>query len=181
MEWQDISLNNWRQRRWCRDVRRSLKSVICGLILIFVILYGLINQIAERQQENNRVQNQLNSARQTVEQLNKTITLLSKNQFDHQIGLLSPEKIHSGLSLIENIPIAGWIDSIQIYIEQIFILKIAGKLSQTQFEQLEKQLKSNPNIVYQLEHFQINDKKQLDIILIIRFIENEQQTSTNLS
>lgn len=181
MEWQDISLTNWREHAWCRKVNSSLKSVLFCWLFIAVAIYSLIQDISARQHQNNVLQNQLNSTRQTLVQLNQTITLLSKNQFDHQLGLLSPEKVKYSLNLIEHIPIAGWIESIQLYIEQTFILKIAGKLSQAQFEQLEKQLKSHPTITYQLEHFQINDKKQLDIILIIRFIEDERQTSPNLS
>lgn len=181
MEWQDINLTNWRERAWCRKVISSLKSMLLCWFFIVIVIYSLIQDISKRQHQNNVLQNQLNSAQQTLVQLNQTITLLSKNQFDHQLGLLSPEKVKYSLNLIEHIPIAGWIESIQLYIEQSFILKIAGKLSQAQFEQLEKQLKSNQAITYQLEHFHINDKKQLDIILMIRFIENEHQTSPNLS
>lgn len=174
MEWQGLNLTNWRERRWCKKVIYSLKVILLSLLLTLLVAYWIISQAITQQQEITMQQTHLISIKEKLEKLNQTISLLSKSQFEIKQNLLSSSQITTGLSLIYQAPISGWLENLQIYIENEFTLKIDGYLTQQQFEILEQYFKSQTHIQYHTEHFQINDKKQIETTLIIRLIENEK-------
>ncbi|OOH85465.1 hypothetical protein BMT54_11825 [Pasteurellaceae bacterium 15-036681] len=185
MEWQGIDLSGNPMFSWIQNASQNLLKLSVSLItsgalasLIYYFAIQLEQQNQQKQQVIEQHQQELSIQQQ---QINKLIT---HTEQVHQTRSFSSKRIQGVINYLKQLPISGGLDVVQLYHDeetQQDKLKLIGKLNHSiDFERLEQQLKQH-GYNYNVAHFQINDKHQINFSLIIelRPISAEKELGEN--
>lgn len=166
MEWHGINLNHQRQTAWLKISLRRAITIVITLILAIVIALGLWRKGLQQQSVNRLLQTELQQTNKQLSQIEQQITGL-KNQDRRQTHrTLNQAELKQFLQLLKTLPVKGGIDYAQILADETSKIHLAGKLSPTDFSQLEQFLKQQ-QYPYKVEHLQTNEQHRLEFNLTL--------------
>lgn len=169
MEWQGIDLTDYSESKWIFTAYNTLKNIVLGLFLIIGMSGLLTFYHLQKNQEIHPLVNQLNELKNEISTLENKLTNL-KNNNRMPLVFAKSEEITKQLNLIHQLPLKnGGINSVQIYLEKAFYLKLSGKLSsQEDFQKLEKYLNNQNQFEIKTDLINLNNKNEIEFIFTLK-------------
>ncbi|MDP8052268.1 hypothetical protein QJU23_07515 [Pasteurella atlantica] len=170
MEWQGVNLTNYHQTNWLNKIKKRYFYYMV-LIVIFIILAVMIKIYSNNfytnglyyQQQNNKFNLKIKNKEALLN------NFLNKKKM--QKNLLNAQNIKLILDKIQNLPIEGAVNEINIKHNITDYFLILGKLNkQEDFEKISAYLKRIKNTSFSINMLQTNSDNQLEFIIKVSFI-----------
>lgn len=166
MERLEINLSDYRLVKWKRHSAQSLIALGATLVLGILCAWFIFNQAQQQQDHVQQLHHQRMQLERQLLQIQESIEKHKTQTVSHQVSL-SPAAVTQFITLLQNLPIQGGLETARLFSENGTKLKLTGKSATfSTFETLEKALKS-AGYRYQIEQFQTRDTQLIEFSILI--------------